>query len=181
MKKEKWEAEKSPTPPEEKKADMEYYIRQQVRYQKVLTVLLGLLLVVILTGFLSFVRFANKAKNFMADMKVIMERVDETMEQAGGAIEQADETMKQAADFLEAAGNKLGGLDVEGINSAIGKTDELLENMDGIVGKTDHVLSTLDDAIEKTESVTGSIQKFSGMIDGLKKKVESIGGWISKK
>ena len=167
---------------EKKKAekDIEFYIRRQIMYQKIHMTLMLALLGVLVAFSVYFVNFAQKAKVFMDETKV--------------TLEQANETMRIANLILEIAAEKLDNLDMESINNAIGKTDELLENVDevmektndvlttidGAAEKTNDVLTTIDGAAEKTEDMMDSVQDFSNTLDGLKGKMDTANNWLSK-
>lgn len=156
-----------------KEKTMEDYIRQQVRCQKILATMVGILLVILLIYGFYFVNFATKAKAFMKDTKETLVQVNETMEQANA-------TMRVATDFLMLASEKLDVLDADKVNEIVSKTEGLVDSMDKVVDQTNSVLSTMDNVAEKADSVVDGMQKASGALDGLKSKLDSAGQWLSK-
>lgn len=137
----------------------EFYLKRQLFYQKLHTVFTFAILAILLVFSVYFIEFAGKAKVFMDETK---------------------QTLKVAAEFFETANDKLDVLDMENVNGTLEKTNDLMENVDEIMEKTEGVLKTVDHTAEKAKSVVNSVQNVSGVLDGLKEKAETIGGWMSK-
>lgn len=105
--------------------NMEKLLEKQLKWQKITTILL-IVLVVMLLGACFYI---------------------------GQAVKEMTVAVEQAEVFLEEATEKLEALDVEGINQAFAEVDEFVNSMDGVVEKANDMVDTIDDVNAKLDAV----------------------------
>lgn len=105
--------------------NMEKLLEKQLKWQKITTILL-IVLVVMLLGACFYI---------------------------GQAVKEMTVAVEQAEVFLEEATEKLEELDVDGINKAFAEVDEFVNSMDGVVEKANDMVDTIDDVNAKLDAV----------------------------
>lgn len=140
---------------------LEALLKQQLLFQKILTVMAGIIIALLIGGVIYIASFVTSMNKFIDNTNVV----------------------------LAEASDKIQSIDVDQINSAVEKSNELMDSMDKAINKADGLLDSMESAAEKTnemleevssfkdsiERVQGQVDSMADVIDGVTEKVNGVG------